>query len=216
MKKNYVMRFAAVLLVLVLLSTCVVSGTFAKYVTKGEATDTATVAKWGVTISAEATDNKEYNGDTFTTEESAVLKGETKLLAPGSGVNSGNVNVSGTPEVAVKVSYAAEVTFTNWTADYMPLVFVINGTQKITGATVADIKTALEAAIATYSKSYAPNTDLASKLNEELTVSCYWAFSTSAENDIKDTALGDAAAGTNVPTVSLKITCTVEQLDEFN
>ena len=56
MKKNYSMRIASMLLVLVLLTTCVISGTFAKYVTSGSATEQARVAKWGVEFSASTTE----------------------------------------------------------------------------------------------------------------------------------------------------------------
>ena len=52
MKRNKMMRIASVLLVAVLLSTCVISGTFAKYTTSNSATDSARVAKWGVIITA--------------------------------------------------------------------------------------------------------------------------------------------------------------------
>ena len=47
MKKNRAMRLAALLLVAVLMSTCGISGTFAKYVTSVESEDSARVAKWG-------------------------------------------------------------------------------------------------------------------------------------------------------------------------
>ena len=50
MKKNKMMRLASCLLVLVMLSTSMISGTFAKYVTTGSAEDTARVAKFGVDI----------------------------------------------------------------------------------------------------------------------------------------------------------------------
>ena len=49
MKKNRMMRLASVLLVCVLLTTSVISGTFAKYVTSVESTDEARVANWGFT-----------------------------------------------------------------------------------------------------------------------------------------------------------------------
>ena len=52
MMKNKMMRAASILLVAVLLSTCAISGTFAKYVTTASGTDTARVAKWGVVITA--------------------------------------------------------------------------------------------------------------------------------------------------------------------
>ena len=47
MKKNTMMRVASALLVAVLLTTCAISGTFAKYVSSAETSDTARVAKWG-------------------------------------------------------------------------------------------------------------------------------------------------------------------------
>ena len=47
MKKNVMMRVAAMLLVCVLASTCGISGTFAKYVTSTSSQDAARVAKWG-------------------------------------------------------------------------------------------------------------------------------------------------------------------------
>ena len=62
MKKNKIMRIASVLLVAVLMSTCAISGTFAKYVTEGSSDDTARVAKWGVTISGKpAATNQMFN-----------------------------------------------------------------------------------------------------------------------------------------------------------
>ena len=52
MKKNKMMRIASILMVAVLVSTCAVSGTFAKYVTSDSGKDTARVAKWGISILA--------------------------------------------------------------------------------------------------------------------------------------------------------------------
>ena len=47
MKKNTMMRIASVLLVAVLLSTCVISGTYAKYTSTVTTSDSARVAYWG-------------------------------------------------------------------------------------------------------------------------------------------------------------------------
>ena len=47
------LRIASVLLVAVLLTTCIISGAFAKYVTKDTDNDSARVAKWGVTVEIE-------------------------------------------------------------------------------------------------------------------------------------------------------------------
>jgi len=60
MKKNMMMRVASALLVAVLLSTCAISGTFAKYTTSDSDFESARVAKWGVTITLEV-DNTAFN-----------------------------------------------------------------------------------------------------------------------------------------------------------
>ena len=50
MKKNKLMRLASCLLVGTLLTTCAISGTFAKYTTQDAAADSARVAKWGIEL----------------------------------------------------------------------------------------------------------------------------------------------------------------------
>ncbi len=52
MKKNKMMRLASVMMVMTLMTTSVISGTFAKYVTSDSAKDTARVAKFGVVVTA--------------------------------------------------------------------------------------------------------------------------------------------------------------------
>ena|GEM_PF-254906 len=55
MKKNRMLRLASALLILTLLTTSVIGGTFAKYVSTGSVSDTARVAKWGVEIKTSGT-----------------------------------------------------------------------------------------------------------------------------------------------------------------
>ncbi len=113
MKKNRMMRLASVLLVCVLLTTSVISGTFAKYVTSDSASDTARVAKWGVvaTVSGDlfgatysaAEDNSiitySKNGGTVSSEDGAFV------VAPGTKNDTGmTLSVKGAPEVATKVT----------------------------------------------------------------------------------------------------------------
>ena len=52
MKKNKMMRLASVLLVAVMLTMSIISGTYAKYVTRGEVVDSARVAEFGVVVAA--------------------------------------------------------------------------------------------------------------------------------------------------------------------
>ena len=79
MKKNRMMRIAAVLLIAVLLTTSVISGTFAKYVTEVSSSDSARVAKWGFNT---ASINFE---DLFAASYTNVANGSDDLaiIAPG-------------------------------------------------------------------------------------------------------------------------------------
>ena len=85
MKKNKMMRIASVLLIVTLLSTCAISGTFAKYVVKGTGEAEAQVARWGIKISMDGDtlfSNKYVKSDTG--RGVAVLaKGEYDVVAPG-------------------------------------------------------------------------------------------------------------------------------------
>lgn len=219
MKKNVMMRLSALLLVAVLLTTCVISGTFAKYVTTGSASDSAEVAKWGVKITAEtwADDNLEAN--LTDDEDHIVASASSDLLAPGTGVKFASVNVSGTPDVAVKVTYTADLELTGWALEdssvWCPLVFVINGNAYsyagVTASNVDDFEAKIEAYIAAYTEEYDAGVDLAAQGAGNLTVSCYWAYDNG--NDSADTYLGDQASEGNAPTVNLTINCTVTQVE---
>lgn len=131
MKKNKMMRIASVLLIAALLSTSVISGTFAKYVTKTSAGDSARVAKFGVTLGTGGTlFGKQYQKhDTTDTEipgsisDTVIVDAsiDDKIVAPGTSSNDLNTtgtetykglsfSVTGTPEVAVKVSFSVATT----------------------------------------------------------------------------------------------------------
>ena len=121
MIKNKMMRIASVLLVAVLLSTCAISGTFAKYVTSDNVADEARVAKWGVAVTATGSRFAgEYNADTTglkdSTDTAIALSVKTsdsnKLVAPGTKNDSGMAfSITGTPEVAVNVKI--EITYSD-------------------------------------------------------------------------------------------------------
>lgn len=216
MKRNKLFLLGLFVVFAAVLSLSLVSSTFAKYTSNGVATDTARVAKWGVVVTAETFADDQLEADLTTTETEISAGGTADLLAPGTGIHFASVAIEGTPEVAVRVTYAAELTLTNWTltdgtTEYCPLIFVINGAHhSMEGhslSTVSAYEAKIEELIAAYSKEYAANTDLGTKSAEELTVSCYWAFD---GDDAKDTQLAET---TTVPSVSLTITCTVTQID---
>jgi len=117
MKRNKTMRLASVLAVAVLMSTCMISGTFAKYVTGGEAADTARVAKWGMTVlasgslfgenyvpnSADASKDEISAGALQSVDTSVATE---NIVAPGTKNSTGlTLAVKGTPEVAFSVLY---------------------------------------------------------------------------------------------------------------
>ena len=224
------------MLALVLITSCFVGGTFAKYVTGGSGTDSARVAKFGVTVTA--------NGDVFakeydTNDQTVVgtiaksVISTDKVVAPGTTSNGDFVaaTITGTPEVAVRVSYKLDATtlqLENWKDGdgqfYCPLVFKVktpDGNTVISGMefqTAEAMKAALVNTVAAYTKDYAPGTDLSGKAADTLAISWEWPFETGTDadkpaNNVKDTFLGDEAAAGNAATISLDLTATVTQID---
>lgn len=128
MRKNRMMRAASALMVAVLLTTSTISGTFAKYVTTAEASDTARVAKWGVQIDMSALADEAndlftdtYAADSATTIANTVVASED-AVAPGT-KHDGLIafTLTGTPEVAVKVEFEV----TNAAKNNVPLDVVL-------------------------------------------------------------------------------------------
>lgn len=205
MKKNVMMRVASLMLVMVLMTSSVISGTFAKYVTTGTGSDTARVAKWGVTVThsndmfydaykdAYVGWAKPESGDTITV---AADTEDTDVIAPGTWGNLAAFDVEGTPEVDVKVTYTADLVFnTKWMVDtddngttdaeYCPLVFTVNTEEFYIGKTgidsMAQLEAAVEAAIVNATKTYDTNTDL-KDVDNDLSVKWEWRFEGAAEH----------------------------------
>ena len=231
MKKNVMMRLACFLLVAVLISTSAISGTYAKYVTADEGSDSARVAKWGVTIEAdsfgmfEADYKKDDTSATFTGEYSVSAAADHRddLLAPGTEGSFADIAITGTPEVAVEVAIVPTVTVSdNWIVDgdfYCPIVITV-GTEEISGLaydSAAAFAAAIAAEIEGKSAQYAPNTDLSALYNNtNLDLAWEWAFEGAAgskQTDVKDTKLGDKAATGDDLTIFIGVEITVTQID---
>ena len=239
LKNNRTMRAAVLLLALVLITSCFVGGTFAKYVTSGDAADHARVAKWGVTVTAHGTGDvfaKEY--DAIAGQDNTVIAGgEDKGIAPGTNKdNAALVTLSGKPEVSVQVTYNAEhFSLTgNWIGDenntfYCPLIIKVTGkvgdavkTETINcveKTSAAEVETAVKNAVAACSATYGPNTDLSTVAGDGLKISWEWPFEGTAnqgQTDAKDTYLGNQAAtatGLDIPSIHIPVTATVTQID---
>lgn len=129
MKKNKSMRLAGGLMIATMLSTSIVSGTYAKYVTSDNAEDSARVAKFGVTVTAAGSlfdktylsaDENSPGGDTTDAAVLSVVSsakfndsGEQvesdKLVAPGTKNTEGiTFTIAGTPEVDVRLDVVVD------------------------------------------------------------------------------------------------------------
>lgn len=211
MKKNAMLKIAAVLLVAVLLTTCAISSTFAKYTT-GTKTDTesAHVAGWGLNLTAA------YNGDLFTDVYGAgneVNGNGTAVMAPGTSgeasfvstvTKDDNVNL----EVDAEITYTFDVQVNGFADSYCPVVVTINGTEceATTGALLqSEIIAALETELAGDTLIKAGTTDF-TDYNRTVAISWNWAFE---GNDTKDTDLGDNPTAN---TITITISAVINQV----
>jgi len=215
MKKNRMMRLASILLVCVLLTTSVISGTFAKYTTSVESSDTARVAKWGfntASINFEDLFEESYTNVAAGTEAMAIIAPGTKGEVAFKFENS----LDGAPEVA----YTFKVDTTGSAC--------ADAIQKNANITWALAKTS-EKATATYGtwtqliadiealdedKDYAVG-EIPAMVDTEYTILWKWNFNNADDgndnDNFNDTDLGNlAAAGDLVVTLKIAITATQE------
>lgn len=220
MKKS-MLRIASVLLVAVMLTTCIISGAFAKYVTNTESyAENARVAKWGITLAAIAADTdttgftKTYAADDEDTEIENTVVSTVEVLAPGTEGTFSSMQITDSGrEVAVRAEIKANFELgANWTAGgayYCPVVVTVGSTE-VDGAdydTADEFEQAVEAAIIaefsgetyTYSEDDEADDGKVTKTfdyettdNLTKTVALSWAWAFEGD-DAKDTALGTAA-----------------------
>ena len=200
MKKNKMMRIASVLLVAVLMSTCAISGTFAKYVSTSTGSDTARVAKWDFTIGGtDITTSNTFTFDLFTTayDEENVDKdgnGSEVVIAPGT---TGSASVTLTNNSEVNANYAVDFSANE---NDVPLQWSKDGTawvNSITDLNIANTAITMNGGTAT------------------ITIHWKWAFESDAvvgedQSNLKDTNLGTADT---LAEVSFSATVTATQVN---
>ena len=185
MKKNRMMRLASVLLVLTLLTTSVISGTFAKYTSSATATDTAKVAKWSVLVNSDdiaGTTTKTLNIDLFSTvldtqdgnTEADIKTSDGTLIAPGT---KGSFEIVLKNDSEVNATY--DLTFITTNTSNIPIAF--------TGLTDAD--------------------DATIGMGETKTIAVEWVWAFEGD-DAKDTQLGIDA-----PEITVTANVTFTQVD---
>lgn len=113
MKKNKMMRLASAMMVMTLMTTSVISGTFAKYTTQDDGSDSARVAKWGVELQVvgnlygESYDDEivaDEGDDTLSVQAYDWKEADDDVVAPGTKNEDGfSFKLNGTPEVDGKV-----------------------------------------------------------------------------------------------------------------
>lgn len=223
MKKNVMMRVAALLLVCVLASTCGISGTFAKYVTSETAGDTARVAKWGVFFDLEGGPlfSKQYATDDTANyaQMKLTVNADANVVAPGTSGELVNFRTTGTPEVSYVVTFEVDedtlqTIYTNKSVTYdayrnptaadiangyYPVVFTLNlnGTE----TTYTDINKLAEAINAfTYYFDVTDGKYVVNGVKQDNmpTLSLNWAWdfdnNGAGTNDLYDTTLGNLMA----------------------
>ena len=218
MKKNKAMRLASALLVLTLLTTCAISGTFAKYTTSTTGTDKARVAYWGFDQAAETTIDL-FDGEYTHVKASGEVDGFSNVVAPGTEKSTtfafGYTNYKTNAIIAPEVAYTFTVNPTI-IGDYDELD--VNTSFKWTLAkgdatateyqTVAQLLAAIKALSgdASGSKTYNPGELPAAftSADEVYHIGWKWDFE---GNDAKDTALGNSQTLENV-TFAIAITAT--------
>ena len=229
MKKNAMMKIAAILMVAVLLTTCAISSTFAKYVTSAADDATARVAKWNVevetTLDGLFAETRVENGKTLVASVNANDGDEVLdcVVAPGmSGKVETARKVTGTPEVAIEVKTVATVELKGW-GTYCPLVFKVGNvelTQKLDDATTTDINEyesvdkfaeRIADAIGADVQQYEAGHTLTGTLDVS-EISWSWAFEKDAAQNEIDTAI--AKAGT--AEIKIELETVVSQIEAFN
>ena len=212
MKKNAMLKIAAVVLVAVLLTTCAISSTFAKYVSNANTnTNEARVAKWGVT--ATLTAPGENGLELFQNNHGDVVGDSGAIVvAPGTqNTMSLGANVTGNPEVTCKVTVSAKIVAQGFIDGYRPVKVSIGGVE-LGDEFYSDNFVEITA----FSSTYDPATTSPEFRDyTNLNISYVWDFEAAGAdktaNDANDTALGDAAARNDAATIQIFVKIDVVQ-----
>lgn len=187
MKKNWTMRAAVLLLVLTLMTSCFVGGTFAKYTSTVTGSDTATVAKWSFKQNAAELVGQNavtFNlFDTITNDDANGNSVAANKIAPGT---SGSFALAITNDSEVKATYAITYTVTN---NSVPIEFSVDGG-------------------ANWSNSLANVSATTLEIGDDINITVQWRWKFNGGVDATDTAAGKAASDVTVQAV-----VTFEQVD---
>lgn len=220
MKKNKAMRSAICMVVATLLTTCLIGGAFAKYITKAGSKTSARVAYWGFEYSSEINFDNLF-ADSYTHVKSCRMdESETnyeKIIAPGT---EGSVdfyvghteNEVTLPEVDYSFTIDVEGEIGDEIASNPQLQFKLdNGTYGDFATLIANLK--LLSGDASGTKVYEAGT-LPDMVGTTHTISWKWNFTDPSDCETQD-ALDTSAAGYMQGEVecSLDLNVTICQID---
>lgn len=216
------LRLLMLTMSLAMLTFCLALGTVARYSTSTGITDSARVAKFGVTITA--SDNSSFDTQ-YTAEDGTItVKSSTadKVVAPGTADGGIRFTISGTPEVRTRLIIETEVMddiFYKYDPEdtYRPVIFKLRSDREglIDQGSLTEICDTLNAHVS----EFAPN----EAIDDVYTLSWEWAYHVTNKTDELDTVLGDIAAGINTSytegvdyslDVAYAITITIYQITE--
>lgn len=110
-KKGFLMVIS-ILLCSILITSSVVSSTFAKYTTSGSGSPSARVSKWGITVTSDTDLANTYEtGNTATVQSKGTLlsPGEDGIIAPGTRGVLASITIEGKPEVAYEIDFSGSL-----------------------------------------------------------------------------------------------------------
>ena len=195
-RKNSTLAYILVFVLIAALAGTFI-GTIAKYIKQGEGSDSAGGAKFDFNIPGTI----DLFKDSYLNVEADT--DDKNIIAPGTGGSSAFV-VTGTSEVAYKVSATVTVVYSEEWNGYAPLRFSLDGDS---WTDLAGFQQALSTALT--SEILAPNTAYSSTQ----TIYWEWPFYVSPENDVKDTAIGELAATGKIPSVTVTVEVVATQID---
>ena len=227
MKKNRMMRLASILLVCVLLTTSVISGTFAKYTSTATGTDKARVAYWGFGLdsSIAITDlfDDSYKNVYSTDGDDVIAPGTSNFKTFKFAYTDNEKEGAKAPEVAYKFTVSTEGssiakaiednTNIQWALVKKTGEAAIPAEDSNEWGTwnqmINDIKALSGAASGEkqYLPRYAPE---AFADGTEWIIAWQWKFDTSDAQNVDDTAMGNKES---LDEVVIKITITATQVD---
>lgn len=208
MKKNIMMRIASVLMIAVLLTTCAISGTFAKYTSTAEVSSAASVAKWAFTVNGDDIENEQISFNLFATinDSNGSTENEVKngLIAPGT-TGTLEIVLENNSEVTAEYTLSFAKTIDS---DDIPIVYNLNNQEEddeLVWVSLDDLNQKIADADRTMSWNNAPATTI--------TINWKWAYEAETPNtNADDTDLG-AYGEETAPSITLVATLTATQKD---